>query len=616
MNNAETAFAASLSELFFQKNSFGNEEIHSDAIESRQLFYQLNQSQQFKNIIPKAYSFIDLWLRKTEQIYHSSIEQSYSKANLTSLKTLEITALPELYLTKENLKEIIKQSAPIALTQPNWLQNNSMIVYSQSKIATQLLAIYLQLTKVNNDNVTPLNSYRSLLLSMGLKLPTLHDYSYCQQSDFTQAAFDLTTIQLALVRFPRVLLPEILGFTLAYCQMPPLIDICFPNHPFLSPFFKQQGQRLKMQLPLLHDCIIDYLGFFPQQKHILWQRIQKGFWLYHFQIQRCRDQFKGFLDHPFPKKHAGFDNLPTTNSLPEKKHLNLNNRELYFQLVNIDLFPDVLPAAKAKASKLLLACAWFNPLPFEHYNHKQFDAYLENIYQQEITAFQPLQGKPKTSKAAYIWGIEQIAPMILIDGCWLQNSLSLQNIHPEICEILFSIYCDEIGNGQLEQNHPYIFQQLLDSLTIKLPSAHSREFIEHPGFINSAFTLPVYMLSLSSCSIEFLPELLGLNMAIELSGLGKDYKRLVDEWNYWGIDPTIAKIHISIDNVASGHTFLAKKAIQLYMDDLFHRTGDKKIWDKHWRRIYSGYASLRFVGGWFKLSLPLWYLSSKFRAKF
>ena len=124
------------------------------------------------------------------------------------------------------------------------------------------------------------------------------------------------------------------------------------------------------------------------------------------------------------------------------------------------------------------------------------------------------------------------------------------------------------------------------------------------------------MLSLSSCSVEFLPELLGLNMAIELSGLGKDYKRLVDEWNYWGIDPTIANIHISIDNVASGHTFLAKKAIQLYMDDLFHRTGDKKIWDKHWRRIYSGYASLRFVGGWFKLSLPLWYLNSKFRAKF
>jgi hypothetical protein len=198
--------------------------------------------------------------------------------------------------------------------------------------------------------------------------------------------------------------------------------------------------------------------------------------------------------------------------------------------------------------------------------------------------------------------------MILIDGCWIQNSLVLQHDYPEIAKILFEIYCDEIGNGHLEQNHPFIFRQLLKSLSIDLPSAHSENFIEHPGFINSAFDLPVYMLALSCYSIEFLPELLGLNMAIEVSGLGKDYMRLVDEWTYWGINPEIASLHISIDNIASGHTFLARKAIQIYMDDVLHRAGDYAILDKHWRRIYSGYASLRFVGARFKLSLPIRYL--------
>jgi hypothetical protein len=167
----------------------------------------------------------------------------------------------------------------------------------------------------------------------------------------------------------------------------------------------------------------------------------------------------------------------------------------------------------------------------------------------------------------------------------------------------------------MEQNHPYIFQQLLDSLSIKVPSVHSKDFVEHPGFINSAFDLPVYMLSLSSFPVEFLAELLGLNMAIELSGLGKGYKRLVDEWMYWGIDPTIANIHLSIDNYASGHTFLAKKAIQLYLDEVLKSTGDSAILDIHWRRIYSGYASLRFVGSWFKLGLPVLYLSHKFKRK-
>ena len=268
---------------------------------------------------------------------------------------------------------------------------------------------------------------------------------------------------------PSLLLPEILGFTLAYCQMPTLIEICFPNHRLPTHFFKQRDYRLSMQLPLLHHCIIDYLELFPQHKQTLWHRVQNGFWLYQFQMQRCRDQFKEFLDHPFAEKQADINKLPIKKSLSLKKHDTLNNRELYFHLVNVDLFPDILPLAKAKANKLLSACSWFNPLPFKHYDHDHFDAYLERIYQHEVATYQPLQGKPKISREAYIWGIEQIAPLILIDGCWLQNSLSLQNVHPEICDILFRIYCDEIGNGQLEKNHPYIFQQLLDSLSKKTP---------------------------------------------------------------------------------------------------------------------------------------------------
>ncbi len=612
MKVSETAFDLSQYEFFFQQNLYGNKQRNFDSIESRQMFYQLNQPQQYNNIMPKAYDLIAFWLRKTEKIYADSINQNYNKVNLTSLKTLEITALPEQYLTQDNLNKCLQQNTPIVLTQPNWLQNTSMIAYSQSKTATQLLAIYLQLTKTNKRNINLVNSYRSLLLAKGLEIPVLYEYSYCQKTDFTEAIFDLATIQLAFSRFPRVLLPEILGFTLAYCQIPTLVDVCFPNHQLLSHFFKQRNHQLKTQLPLLHNCIVDYLELFPQQKKTLWHRVQNGFWLYQFQMQRCTDQFKEFLDHPLLTAQPNFVRLPATDFLSAKKHAKLSNKELYYQLLNVDLFPDVLPIAQVKTRRLLSACTLLNPLPFKHYDHEQFNTYLENIYQQEISTYQPLQGKPKTSREAYIWGIEQIAPMILIDGCWLQNSLALQNSHPEICEILFSIYCDEIGSGQQEHNHPYIFQQLLESLSIKVPPAYSPEFIKHPGFIHSTFDLPVYMLSLSSCSVEFLPELLGLNMAIELSGLGKDYKRLVEEWNYWGIDPTIANIHISIDNVASGHTFLAKKAIQLYMDDLFQRTANHTICDYHWRRIYSGYASLRFVGGWFKLSLPICYLASKF----
>lgn len=313
------------------------------------------------------------------------------------------------------------------------------------------------------------------------------------------------------------------------------------------------------------------------------------------------------------KENSASSMQPLESTRPAKKYSKPSNRELYYYLVNEDTFPDILPVAKARVSKLLQACAFFNPPPFKNYSHEQLDSYIENSYQKEMNAYHPLQGKPRISKEAYIWGLEQIAPMILIDGCWLQNSLDLQNAYPEISDILFSIYCDEIGNGLLEKNHPYIFQQLLDSLSIRVPSVTSTKFIDHKGFLNSAFDLPVYMLSLSQFTVELLPELLGLNMAIELSGLGNGYMTLVDELNYWEIDPTIANIHISIDNYASGHTFLAKKAIQLYMDEVMQRTAERKVVDKHWRRTYSGYASLRFVGGLFKRGLPVWYLIYKLR---
>jgi len=607
MNNLNHAFDPELSKLFIKQYQH-NFDCHSD---SRWMFYQLNQSANDQYIMPMAYGFVTQALKEAEQVYFSSIIQDYSAGKLASLQFSNIDALSKPNLTQENLRECIRQTAAIQMTQPCWIENTFQISGCQTVTAAQLMSIYLQLTQKQKRGMKLRNLYHSLLLSVGGEVPALHSYCYSQQTEIVSEVFDFATIQLALNRFPRVLMPEILGFTLAYCQMPTLIEICFPDHQLPSPFFKQRHQILDKQLIPLVKCITEYLDIFPRQQQGLWQRIQHGFWLYQLQMQRCRDQFNQELRQQPSPQQTVTKLFPQHQS--QKKYDKLSARELYYYLINADLFPDVLTTAHNKARKWLKLSALFNPLPFKHYSHQQFDAYIENIYQAEAVAYQPLQGKPKISKVAYIWGIEQIAPMILIDGVWLQNSLSLHNVSPEISEILFSIYCDEIGSGQLQKNHCYIFQQLLDSLSISVPPVHCAEFIKHSEFIDSAFDLPVYMLALSCFSTKFLPELLGLNMAIELSGLGKDYMQLVDEWGYWGIDSTIADIHISIDNYATGHTLLAKKAIQLYMDDVLNRTSDAKMLDKHWRRIYTGYASLRFVGGRFKLGLPIYYLINKLR---
>lgn len=713
MINSEHAFDPSLSLLYTRQ--LPDRDVSGEISDSacRQLFYQLNQHGNSNDIMTSAYEFITQKLKQVEQEYSSLIIQNYSKKKPGSLKISKIKLLPAHLLTQDNLYDCVNQTAAIQLTQPCWLQNISHSYASQTKTAVEIMSIYLQLTLSKKGSSELLQSYRSLLLATGNEVPVLHSYVYSQQAELLSKMIKFATIQLALARFPRVFFAEILGFTLAYCQMPTLIEACFPKHQLPSAFFQLRYHQLEKQLSPLLQCITEYLNLFPQQQHALWVRMQNGFYLYQLQMQRCREQFNEALHKPhspqqavaelFQKKamaaighhqkiqlqgktlDSWFAGMPANNreflqalkqsgyvnrqnpeesvllklfdfkgpmfgvfdqselktvknwlkngadetalnitSTPEtsiqpyeeyqpiKNYKRLSNRELYYYLINADLFPDVLPTAQYKARKLFRLCTFFNKLPFKQYSHDQFDAYIENIYQGEMSAYQPLQGKPKISREAYVWGIEQIAPMILIDGCWLQNSLDLQSVSPEICEILHSIYCDELGNGKLEQNHSYIFQQLLDSLSIKVPPAHSKQFVEHIEFINSAFDLPVYMLSLSRFSVEFLPELLGLNMAIELSGLGNSYMHLVDEWKYWDIDPTIANIHISIDNYASGHTFLAKKAIKLYMDEVLQRTGDQAILNSHWRRIYTGYASLRFVGGRFKLGLPICYLINKF----
>ncbi len=576
-------------------------------LDSRWLFYQLNQPCHQQHAMPSAFSFVREVLKDAEQVYSPLLIKDYSLDKLVALQTSSIDALSKSRLNQKNQFECIRQTAAIQLTQPHWLQSTFQINCNQTEIAVQLMSIFLQLTQKQKGNSELKRLYHSLLLNEGVKMPVLHSYDYSYNCGIISEIIQFATIQLALSLFPRVLLPEILGFTLAYCQLPTLIEICFPDHQLPTRFFKKRHQVLVKQLKPITKCIQAFLDLSHQkQQQALWHRIQHGLWLYQLLMQRCRDRFnQTLIQEPSPRQNI------TRLFEQQKQQVNyakLSTRELYYYLINADLFPDVLAVASTKADKWLRMSALFNPLPFKHYSHQQLDTYIDDIYKAEVSAYQPLQGKPQTSKAAYIWGIEQIAPMILIDGCWLQNSLALQHVNSEICDILFSIYADEIGNGHLQKNHCYIFQQLLNSLSIRVPPIYTAEFIKYPGFINSAFDLPVYMLALSYFPIKFLPELLGLNMAIELSGLGKDYMRLVDEWNYWGIDSTIADIHISIDNYATGHTLLAKKAIQLYMDDVSKRTGDAKMLDRHWRRIYRGYISLQFVGRRFKLSLPIYYL--------
>ncbi len=476
-------------------------------IDTRKLFYQLNQSGNNQDVMHNAYAFI---VQRIKALDFGCSAIELNDDPLGSLKTPAIPPLSETLQTQDNLYTCINQTAATQLTQVCWLQNISQACYSQSDIAVQLMSLNLQLAGAGCEGTNIQQLYRALILTSGHEPPVLHSYDYSQQPEVVPEVYDFAVVQLALTRFPRVLLPEILGFTLAYCQTPTLLEVCFPHQQQALPFFKLHRQLAESQLQPLRSCILNYLGLFPEQQQPLWQRVQKGFWLYQRQMQICRDGLQKKMATPRTARQAMvqllldkapvaighhqkvqlqgktldlwfaglpangnefllaltqseyvnkkspqhsrllvlFDfkgpmfgvldqseidiiknwlnsgleegspeaieeqqkivvsnnNLASVSRQLQKKYVNLSNRELYYYLVNADLFPDVLPVAQAKVRNRLRARALFNPLPFKHYSHQQFDAYIDTIYQQEISAYQPLQGKPKISRDAYIWG--------------------------------------------------------------------------------------------------------------------------------------------------------------------------------------------------------------------
>ncbi len=290
------------------------------------------------------------------------------------------------------------------------------------------------------------------------------------------------------------------------------------------------------------------------------------------------------------------------------------SRDMFYFLINRDKHRDKLLQAQNIVSRRLhqtKLSSWFFRFPdlcYFNFSHDAFESRISRIYRAQMNAYKPLRGRPDLSRQGIIWGIKQFAPTILVDGCWLQHIANLDGDWEEISQPLWRIYADEVGNGCTNLNHPNIYRNLLQSLSIQLPDIDSRQFCEDPGILYSAYDLPVYLLAISQYPRLYLPEIIGLNLAIELSGLGSGYMRLVETLRYWEIDPTIVSLHLSIDNMSCGHAAIAKDVVGLYLDKILAQSGQGAM-HTHWRRIWTGFLSLRFVPGRFSVALVAYYLS-------
>ena len=310
-------------------------------------------------------------------------------------------------------------------------------------------------------------------------------------------------------------------------------------------------------------------------------------------------------------------------------------REYFYKLVNIEMFPEFRETAK-EIGRYFLDSANYQDLKIEDdkknitsglynkfsYTPEAFTTRMTEIYKNlEKKMFKPIpfdsgiisypatvgyddEGNPVIKSKRYNVGrfsnraikelLIQSAPSNLLDGAWLQN---IQPALPtdRVRARLFSIWSDEAGNGEVEQNHANIYQALLKSNAIDLPLVTSRAFAEYPGFLDEAFIDPVFQAAMSLFPNQFLPELLGMTLFQEWETSPNSYRK-VKSFEKRGLDSTFYSLHTAIDNIGGGHGFLAKETIELYLASKQEEGGNQLV-QEMWARIWNGYVAWATLEG-------------------
>jgi hypothetical protein len=198
---------------------------------------------------------------------------------------------------------------------------------------------------------------------------------------------------------------------------------------------------------------------------------------------------------------------------------------------------------------------------------------------------------PMPSREDLIDSTVQLAPLTLIDGGWLQGFCDYGHASGDIGHFLFETYWDELGNGEAKLNHPLIYREVLAEMGVELPDTGSAEFAHWTGFRDGSFALPVFWLAIGRFPRTFLPEILGLNLAMELSGVGGTYRRARLALDTYGFSTRFVDIHNTIDNVATGHSAWAADAVDTFLATAPDSRGASAR-DELWQRVRVGYRAL------------------------
>ncbi|OQX16370.1 MAG: hypothetical protein BWK73_04015 [Thiothrix lacustris] len=710
---------------------------HYAALPQRELFYYLINEDEFPSVWPWAQQWVEThlqqardWLASPDtvpsrlQVFTYSPEAFHERLAVLHQHQLALAPLLDKPLSTEQLHDVLKQYAPVALVDGCWLQNISTAATNHTAPVARLFQIYADRIGDGDTAKHYGKQYQELLRSARINLPDANTRLFSLNKELGDDAFTLPVFQLALSLFPRVCLPELLGFTLGhlfdtqdrlirslpeelmrhgldgrYCQHYQLtvdvgrdaklaqeavelyLEACQDDAER-----QQQWQRIWTGLVVhaqlgerwmqsLHDALLKPTSRTPHQKMVALMHAKVPYarnlhrkrkvggqlindWfaqdpfdaeaflkvlaaspyinvrepskslLLNRSINFGGPMFRIFTDDEQAVMLEWVESLGMATAADESAqtvdnsvtpvaskpvvmplilddaadlatYAKCSKRELYYHFVNADLYPDVLPTARKVAQQFFAqarAEMHKRSLP-EHlrlfsYSHELFEARIRQIYDMEINAYEPFVAPSTVPREIMVWFTQQYAPFPMVDGSWVQHIAKAGVSHTEVSARLFRIYSDEVGNADTVKNHPNVYRQLLRDEGIDMPPTDALEFALQPTVKDFTFDLPLLTLSISLFPKAFLPEIIGVNLAIELSGLGKGYMQIIDELKYWKMNPYFFILHLTIDNIASGHTAVAMETVHVYLDQILATQGQAAM-QREWERIWVGYLAFR-----------------------
>ncbi|KAF7854666.1 hypothetical protein EAF04_010235 [Stromatinia cepivora] len=281
------------------------------------------------------------------------------------------------------------------------------------------------------------------------------------------------------------------------------------------------------------------------------------------------------------------------------------HKELYYKLQNLEDYPEVLSQSRDLLISLFsetLTGALQNPghgiLAVEHYTRDAVTKFLLNEHDNTVQRWEQYlkrreAGQPmemfRNQEQAKLW-LKQNAPVKYVDGAWLGHihkvttPFALRRTTKDTWQVL----SEELGDGELDKNHVYIYRELMREIDPSLPDGDNPDFIHSRHQLNNpnVWKAAISQLLISLFPHEFLPEILGFNMHYELLTMGT--MKAAKELEELKLNSYYFYLHISIDNADSGHTAMALQSVLRYVDDVRESEGEAAA-QQIWKRIQAGY---------------------------